>query len=257
MSNKQMFEKIKQNQILTTCDYRIFKKLPGNRGVNQMEVKRLEQSMAEKNLFSLVIVNEYHQIVDGQHRFEAARNLGLPIDYIIREGYGLEDVQRLNTNGSNWKRIDYLNAHCDLNIEPYVIMRKFMNDYPDFGLSVAESFLTNRGFGANTKGKIRGSVGYMRNFEQGRLFIPNLQKSYNNADKVLMFKPYYDGYNRNLFVATMISLFENPAYNHAEMIKKLKLQPSAIVHCTCVKQYKLVLEQIYNYKNRNKVSLRY
>jgi hypothetical protein len=38
---------------------------------------------------------------------------------------------------------------------------------------------------------------------------------------------------------------------------KLRIQPSALVDCTSTEQYRILIEDIYNYKNRNKINLRY
>ena len=40
-------------------------------------------------------------------------------------------------------------------------------------------------------------------------------------------------------------------------IRKLELQPSALSDCSNRTQYKMLIEDIYNYKSRNKVNLRY
>ena len=132
----------------------------------------------------------------------------------------------------NWKKKDYLKAYCDKGVETYLQMQKFMNDYPDFSISVCQRLLTNN--------KPDFS------FEKGNLTIENLEQSYENAKKVLMFKPYYEGFNRSVFVAALIDVFKNENYNHAEMISKLSHQPSALTHCTDVIQYKILIQKIYN-----------
>lgn len=247
----------RSNQVLTTSDYTKFKTLVGNRKLNELHVKRLSNSFEKRYLFSPILVNEKLQIIDGQHRFRAAKVLGLPINYIIVEGYGLNEVQILNTNSSNWKKEDYLKAYCDLGSEPYLVMKQFMNDYPDFGIAVSEQLLTNLTGGVNNSNRIYKSSGRVKNFEEGKLIIPDLEHSYENAEKVMMFKPYYDGYNRSVFVAALIGIFKNENYNHAEMISKLSQQPSALTHCTNITQYKLLIEDIYNHRRREKLNLRY
>ena len=44
--------------------------------------------MTEKLLMCPIIVNENYEIIDGQHRYSASKELGLPIRYIVGEGYG-------------------------------------------------------------------------------------------------------------------------------------------------------------------------
>jgi len=243
--------------IETTTDYARFKTLLGNRLTLDLHVKRLITSFQKRYLFSPILVNENWYIIDGQHRYLAAKALKLPIYYIIVEGYGLEEVQILNSNTSNWKKEDYLKAYCDEGVETYLQMQKFMKDYPDFGIAVSEQLLTNSVGGVNNRGSVEKGRGRVKNFEEGRLTIENLEQSYENAKKVLMFKPYYEGFNRSVFVAALIGVFKNENYNHAEMISKLSHQPSALTHCTNVTQYKLLIEEIYNHRRREKVNLRY
>lgn len=258
MSNKNNVPMAKNsNQVQTTTDYSKFKTLIGNRKPNELHIKRLTNSFKERYLFSPILVNEKMQIIDGQHRFYSAKELKLPINYLVVEGYGLEEVQILNTNSSNWKKEDYLKAYCDLGVEPYLQMRQFMLDFPDFGVAIAEMILTDNTNGENRSKVIDKVEIRMMGFQNGELTIPNLSKSYETAEKVLMFKPYYDGYNRATFVRTLITLFKNENYTHAEMISKLANNPSSLTHCANVTQYKFLLEDIYNFRRREKVNLRY
>jgi hypothetical protein len=250
-------EPMVSNQVHTTTDYARFVILAGNRKPNDIHVKRLSNSFKKNYLFSPILINEKWQIIDGQHRFLAAKELGLPIYYIIVPGYGLNEVQILNTNSSNWKKEDYLKAYCDLGVENYLKMNQFMQDYPEFGISVSEQLITNTVNGVNNRGNVFKGKGRVKNFEEGRLTIYDLKISYDNAEKILMFKPYYDGFNRSIFVSALIHIFQNKNYNHAEMIGKLSHQPSSLQHCTNSTQYKLLIEEIYNYRRREKVSLRF
>jgi hypothetical protein len=122
-------EPMVSNQVHTTTDYARFVILAGNRKPNDIHVKRLSNSFKKNYLFSPILINEKWQIIDGQHRFLAAKELGLPIYYIIVPGYGLNEVQILNTNSSNWKKEDYLKAYCDLGVENYLKMNQFMQEF--------------------------------------------------------------------------------------------------------------------------------
>lgn len=248
------------NQVYQTNDYDRFSLLKGNRVVNRLHIERLKKSFKESYLLAPILVNEKYEIIDGQHRFHAARDLDLPINFIIEPNYSLREVQLLNSNMKNWKKIDYLNAFCDLGYQEYLKMRDFMEEFPDFGISAAEAFLTNNSGGANNKvkEKIDGKeVSNAKLFEYGGLVIDDLSLAYENASKVMQIKPYYEGYNRTIFVGAMLHLFRNKHYDHSQMIARLKSNPGMIDHRTNITQYKLLLEQIYNFRSRNKVSLRF
>ena len=257
MSNTTTAPMVKvTNQVQTTKNYEAFSILKGNRVPNELHIKRLKASFEKHYLMSPILVNEKMQIIDGQHRFLAAKELKYPVNFLVVKGYGLKEVQILNTNSSNWKRMDYLKAYCDLRVDAYIKMREFMKDFPDFGIQVIEQLLTNTVDTSSNKrdGSTRNRL---KVFEEGKLTIPNLTLSYENAQKIMMFKPYYDGYNRTIFVAAMIGLLKHPNYNHTEMLSKLALQPSTLTHCANITQYKTLLENIYNWHRRDKVSLRY
>jgi len=102
------------NEVKETNDYSMFRTLEGNRHLNKLHVKRLKESFQKAYLLSPIIVNEKFEIIDGQHRFEAAKQLGVPINFLIAPKYGLKEAQMLNENMKNWKKEDYLNAYCDL-----------------------------------------------------------------------------------------------------------------------------------------------
>jgi hypothetical protein len=247
------------NQVLRTNDYAKFKSLTGNRNVNLLHLQRLINSMKKNYLFSPILVNEKHEIIDGQHRYNAAKKLNLPINYIIINNYGLKEVQTLNTNNKNWNKKDYLEAYCDLGNENYIKLKKFMNMFPDFSLSNCEVIVLNLNGGINNRSRdkdIKGNeTGRVRIFEEGGLIVNELTSGIIRAKEILKYKPYYSGYNRAVFVKTIISLLRNKNFNNDEMIHKIQMNP--LQHCISISQYKDLMEEIYNYKRRNKVSIKY
>ena len=81
------------NQVNQTTDYSKFKTLKGNRSVNKLHVKRLQKSFKQSYLLSPIIVNQNYEIIDGQHRFNAAKAENLPVNFILCNDYGLnEDI---------------------------------------------------------------------------------------------------------------------------------------------------------------------
>ena len=251
------------NQVYATNDYSMFKTLNGNRNVNKLHVRRLRESFKNAYLMSPIIVNENYEIIDGQHRYAAAKELQKPINYIVCTEYGLKEVQILNTNMKNWGKMDYLNAYCDLGYPEYLNFRNFMRRFKDLPIAACEALLTNKATasrhktsselkGINKKGNYAA-----RYFEEGDLQIFDYDLAVTNAEKIMMIKHYYDGFNRAIFVFAMIGMFKHENYNHSQFIKKLSANPTSLQHCSNVTQYKLLIEDIYNFRSREKVSLRY
>lgn len=242
-------------KVYETYDYSMFKSMKGNRPLDKLLIMRLKKSFKKRYLFTIITVNEDLEIIDGQHRFEAAKSLGLPLYYVVQKGYGVPEVQMLNTNTKNWGKMQYLHSYCELGHPEYLKFRNFMRRYPKFGIAVSEAILTGL-----SSGKFETEIGQRRKlptFTDGELEIPNEGRSYLIAHQIMEIQPFYDGFNRITFVRAMMRVLNNPNYEHNTFIKKLEMQPTALKHCQSVDQYLLLIEDIYNYRSRNKVSLRY
>ena len=235
------------NQVLMTNDYSKFSYISGNRDVNDMHIKRLKQSMEEKYIAVPIIVNEKHQIIDGQHRFQSARELNKPIYYIKVGGLNLPDVHRLNTNTKNWTADSYLDGYCKLGKEQYLIYKDFKERF-GFGHNETQALLSNK-----------SRMGGHRNikFKDGTFVIEDLNLATRNAEKISMCSEYYEGYKRRSFVYAMLDLFDNDDYNHAEFLNKLSYQSVKLQDCTTVDQYLVLIEEIYNFKRTKATKVRF
>lgn len=233
-------------KVHTTTDYHLFKSIDGNRTKNQLHLTRLKKSMSEHYLFTVIVVNERYEIIDGQHRFECIRELQLPLNYIVCKGYGLDEVHILNQNAKVWNADDYLEGYCKLGLEDYKIYREFKNKYK-VGHSECMGLLTGAsGLGSRYKP-----------FHNGQFKVTNLSGAVDVMEKVLLIEPYYKGVRRRTFIFAIDSLLKNENFEFSEFIQKLKLQPSALHDCININQYKLLIESIYNYHRKDKVNLRF
>jgi len=241
-----------------TMDYDKFKILLGNREKDELHFRRMVNAIQKRYLLTIIIVNERGEIIDGQHRYYTARQLGLPIYYVVAQGYGLDEVHIYNELNLRFGKAHYLQGFCQLGAQPYLEFKKFRKDFPDFGLGLAENILCDKtsagvltGQGVETKGLRR------RNFEEGRLFIPNLKKSYDTANKIMDFKDYFKGYNSANFVKSMIKILRNKNYDHKAMLKKCKKYPMMLKATLNIADCELMIENLYNYRSSVKVNLRY
>lgn len=233
------------NQVFTTTDYSLFKSIDGNRNKNLLHINKLKKSMSENYLYTILIVNEKYEIIDGQHRFDVIKQLNLPLNYVICKGYGLSEVHILNQNSKTWNSDDYLAGYVNLGIDDYIKYDEFKKKYK-FGHHETMSILS----GVNTHSHIE-------NFYGGRFTIADYNKAVDIAEKIYSIEPYYEGITRRSFVQTMISLLKNPNFDYKEFIKKLKVQPTALKDCVNVEAYKELIEEIYNHRRSQKVNLRY
>jgi hypothetical protein len=233
-------QKTEVNKVYKTNDLSIFKTIDGNRVPNLQHVKRLSDSIRIYGMkCNPILVNEQMEVIDGQHRLMAAKETKSFVYYIIVSGYNLEDVHTLNLNQKNWTKKDY------------IMIRTFSEKNDDFGLNDCIAMCSNNSVNSGT------TKNGQKPFENGIWKCKSLDIAQDWANKIRMIKPYYLGYNRSNFIGTMTILFKNELFDFNEFMHKLRLQPTAMVDCANREQYRTLIEDIYNYKSRNKINLRY
>lgn len=248
--NSNMTERLNEpmatysSQVHTTKDYHLFKSIDGNRTKNLLHINRLKKSMSSNYLFTVIIVNENYEIIDGQHRFEVIKELNLPLHYLVCLGYGLHEVHVLNQISKNWNSDDYLTGYCNMGLPDYLKYREFKDKYK-IGHHECQSLL------------IGHSYGFTDTFYAGEFKIKDYDAACVAIENILRIEPYYNGVRRRSFVYAMIQMFKNKNFNFNEFLQKLKLQPTSLVDCATMTQYASLIEEIYNYRRREKVNLRY
>ena len=119
-----------QSKILTTNDYSIFRKMTGNRGVDEKRVNGLMKSIRKIGWISNpIIVNRKMEVVDGQGRLEALKRLAMPVEYHIVDDANLEACRVMNTNNKAWKPLDYVTSYADSGIKDYQRMKEIVDHF--------------------------------------------------------------------------------------------------------------------------------
>jgi hypothetical protein len=261
-NSSQVQKGVEVNKVYRTNDLSIFKSIDGNRVPNLQHIRRLSASVEQYGMkCNPIIVNESFEVIDGQHRLAAAREVGTFVYYIMINGYTLREVHTLNLNQKNWTKKDFMNGYADMGIESYVKLRKFVDKNDDFTFNDCIAFCSNVTGGnhnaISAKYKTDRSKNLKEVFEEGTWIGKDFEIAQDWANKIRMIKPYYHNYTRTSFVGTMIGLLLNDKFDFNEFMHKLRLQPTAMVDCANRDQYKTLIEDIYNYRSRNKISLRY
>jgi hypothetical protein len=252
----------KVNEVYRTDDLSIFKSIDGNRVPNLQHVNRLADSIRVYGMkCNPILVNENMEVIDGQHRLMASKQAESFVYYIIVEGYSLNEVHTLNLNQKNWSKKDFMQGYASMGIKPYIKLKDFVELNPDFTFNDCISLCSNRsGDHANQLTKYTNSESSStpaQIFQEGTWKGRSFDLAQQWADKLRMIKPFYLGYNRSSFVGTMTGLFQNKQFDFKEFMHKLKLQPTSLVDCASRDQYKTLIENIYNWKSREKTNLRF
>lgn len=227
-----------QETIRSTKEYSLFKFISGNRSVDTNHVAHLKESIASNNLLEVrpILVNDEMGIIDGQHRLVAAKELGVPIFYIVRS-LDLEAVQALNSNTKNWSNQAYLQSYVSQGNKDYLLLQGFIQRWK---LSISEG-LTMLG----------GGDRQYRAFRHGHFKARNIVQAEKIMEMVYDFEKWYkQGFRRRSFIMAIYNLYHNPEYDHIQMMKKMEFMSSELVDCVNTSAYLKLLERIYNHKAR-------
>ena len=130
------------NEIKRTNNYDMFKRLEGNRFVDPKKVNKLKKSINEVGYISNpIIVNEKMEVIDGQHRLEALKELGKPVEYIVQKNLDIKEVLYMNINQEKWAMIDYIKSYAELGNESYQRLLDLIELYPLYNLNTIGSAL--------------------------------------------------------------------------------------------------------------------
>ncbi|ANY68671.1 hypothetical protein BBD42_21020 [Paenibacillus sp. BIHB 4019] len=241
MIEQEIKSQDKYTEVFVTKDYGRFNTIDGNRIINELHVKRLIESMQQKQLITPIIVNEKHEIIDGQHRFKSQSILGLPVYYIVCAGYGLSEVHRLNEKSNNWKPIDFLNGYATFaekeeKFFDYVLLKDFIESNaitPILGISL-------------TKGELN-ELDAMTAFKNGHYKAKNIEEVQLFMDLLEDFSPYfYETYKSTKFIKAFLLFSGSAKYNHDIMTKKLGYMSGFLQQRNQISQYLDILSDIYN-----------
>lgn len=113
--------KVKTNTYMT-MDYDKFTFLKTNREVNRGHVEKIKKSIQQFGNFvenEPLIFNEKLQAIDGQHRFTALKELGLPITYTIVKGYNIKHARQMNIMHRGWNMMDWARSYAEEGARSY------------------------------------------------------------------------------------------------------------------------------------------
>lgn len=234
-------------QIYKTNDYNKFTNILGNRDLKERNYRKLLNSMREKQLLIPILVNEKFEIIDGMHRFESAKTLGLPVYYYIVEGYNIEDVKKANLVSCNWGIDDYLTMFIKLNKAEY---NKFQDLKLKFKLSTSQIIEII----STLENKSSKELKYI--FQDGSFEFGNYLEVLNFFNSLNDFNEFRY-YRTRPFVKAFLKLYTNTDYSHKIMQDKLRRLSSKLEKKFTYPDYlSLLVNDIYTYGS-SKIKLRY
>lgn len=239
-------------KIYFSKEYGKFSFIKGNRDISQTRVNKMVKAYHRGiNIFMYCPILVYEgatgkmYIIDGQHRFMASRDLKLHVYYTVVRDFNLHEIADINSCMANWKNSDYQNCYIDVGIEPYKILKAFIEKH-HVPISTATTLLMH--------GNVSGG-NCMKAFKDGKLEIKFEKKAEELMFHMHKFeKIAIDGYDRSLLDA-LCQIEKAKKVTLDDLYKKLSDAGLKIDRKKNGKTYVLHIEELYNHHKSKRVYL--
>jgi len=132
--------------IKNTRNYELFTENHEQRPVSKTHVNSIINSMRCHGFVQSKPLQVYkdggqYVIVDGHHRYYAAKSLGLPIYYVIEQESAQETIADINSKVKSWKADDYVRMYASRGLSDYIELMAYKES--GINITTAASFLYN------------------------------------------------------------------------------------------------------------------
>lgn len=237
--------------IYCTTDHNKFSLLKYNRKIDQNNVYNKKKAILRKNQLETnpIKVTKNMEVIDGQHRLQAAKELGLPIYYMIVDDFEPEDLVEMHTIQSGWKIDDYLLNQVNRGNENYIKFQQIMFQY-DFSVRILLLWVSKK---SRVGDKCTGVYARFKGGEYVFDVDSDLHEKLcmvsrmievirNNSFKIG--RIYHDANFHN----ALKNLSNNKCFDREEMIKKFEQYFHLFHFCATTADFIECLLKIYNHK---------
>lgn len=238
-------------KILESNNYGMFEMCEFNRDIRK--IRPLVNSMKKYGFRSSTPIEVVKngkgkmKIRSGHHRFVAAQTLKIPIKYIVMD----DDITiyEMEETVNNWSMKDYLDANVREGKEEYIEIRKYCEET---GLTISNAIAILKG--STSLGKL-----YLDKFKIGEFERNRDSELYRNVLDIFsaMKSRNIHGYNVTNFARAVAKCCLLPEFRINHFISRIKQYPFLFKKMATTDQYVDLIEEIYNYKSREKFPLRF
>lgn len=236
-------------KVYQSTDYKKFKSVTGNRGINKKKIERIiseinsGNDVLDEHPILVTEKNNHLEVKDGQHRLLVAEQLKRPVHYIIKkEDMTLYNVAKVNSNVEKWRPIDFINCYAAAGNEHYIKLSKFHKKY-GIGVGSCLSILT-KGLQSHD-----GTIAdlYVQ-FEHGKFEITMYKEGVQFVEICKSFEAY-KGWNKRGFLIAISKILRADKCDMDVLLRKFNNDPKQLTYHADWKGFITNLEQIYNIGN--------
>lgn len=235
-------------EILTTNKYELFVLHPCNRRIQPALVHKKVKMLKEHGwcrgmpMLCKKLPGGKLEVLDGQHRLEAAKLLGIWVWYTIDNECTLEPKD-FSPEQKPWVMMDYVDAYCSDGNKDYAELREFINTY-GFPAAVSASLLAG-GCGS-------GGSNINPRIKEGTFTVSDRDFATRVAEIVLRISrvlPAAKTANAISCLARFVWV-TNKGFKAAQLMDKCERNPAMLHVCGTLDQYSEMFEEVYNHQSR-------
>jgi hypothetical protein len=232
-----------------TRNYDMFKFTDDNRanGVDRPHVNKLKDSISKHNMLHLrpIIVDKNMNIIDGQHRLTAAKELGIEVFYTVEESMNHEDIPLMQV-AKSWGFPDFHNYYCKHHYPEYLKLDAFMKKH-NLSLSVALSMLQ----GSSKTPRVEFKEGkFVFNEAEGNESFDTCWQTIGTIEKHLGFCQWTKS---SKFWRAMSIIINHPNFNKEKWFKNLNMLITKVCQKASSLDYINMFKEVHNFRNQTRI----
>lgn len=232
--------------INSTTNYEQFEFSEANRAIDATHVRRLKRNIKTNGLVQPIIVTSDGYIIDGQHRYHACRELGVPIQYVVRESMNMADVVELNNLSKRWSMLDKVQSFAAQGNDHYIKLLEFYEECitvdPKFSVRAA-SFIAQGSASMARSGSVRGNLG-SGTWE----FNSTMEHAKRRLHAIGHFRQWDFWMKSNFITAFLRCMRTVDGFDWRELLRKAQMYPHLFVYAGTTDDFMRVFETVYNHK---------
>lgn len=240
------------DQVEKTINYETFKILEGNRKIDRYHLKKLMISIQKNNRLNLhpIIINKDCEVIDGQHRLEAAKQLNLEIFYIKSDTINDEHLIECNANQKSWEVQNFIEYFC---------VKKCLPAYIELNLLLKSTGLKPKALMTIILGNVTNEI--LDFLKTGKFIFPKNSNHKQLLDSYLNFISYvkdkrikpFSMFSNHYFSRAFRWLIKAEGFDYSLFLKKLDLRWFDLKPQRSSEDWYKLLVSIYNFKNHSKI----
>lgn len=240
------------SQIQKTTDYQIFKRMDGNRNLDRFHLKKLSSAIERDNQLNVhpIIVNKDFYIIDGQHRLEVAKSLGIEIFYIQSETVTDLHVIEGNVNQKGFEVDNYIDYFAIKERNPVYIELKGM---------LKSTGLKPKALLTLILGVVSPNI--LEFLKTGKFQFPTKEDPKKIMDFYFDFLAYVKDkrlkpismFTNHNFTRALRWLYNTTGFESSIFFKKLDMRWFDLKPQRAAEEWYTLLINIYNFKNHNRI----